>query len=122
MVRGDSLMFRGTEVDDADAYLWEFDHAPAFSGLNPGLVELAEIGISGVGVIPMFDAEPEPFPHEHFFQVVEDSGDLPNLKVIELHVPDPWDMNETFDVFYKVVNAGDGVVEPFQWRVAAPCL
>jgi len=116
IVVGDTLRFLGSYLDDPLAgYRWDFGDGRTSSARNPGLLSFPVIGNFEVQFAVLMDGVPDPFPETLTFNVVQDTGNLPDLHLENLIVPPTIGIGQPSTIDYTVMNIGPGTLPPSTW-------
>jgi YD repeat-containing protein len=113
LVAGDVLRFSAGALDDAAAtYLWDFDDGRTSVLRDPGLVGFPNPGEFQVICSVQMEVI-ETFRQEiRTFDVVEDTGDIPDLRVTDVRVPTDIATGSPAAITYTVQNLGQGPAGP----------
>lgn len=116
LVAGDTLRFRGSDPGIPQlSYNWDLGDGRSSNERHPGLVTFAHAGSYTVSYSASVQGPEAVHPDTRTFEVVDNTGEIPDLKVTDVSLPPELIPGRPAEISYTVENAGDGPAGPF-WR------
>lgn len=120
LVSGDALRFSGhgtvPQGSEPTSYEWDFANGQHSVLEDPGLVTFANPGVFEVTLdVKDGHGNHDPYPASRAITVVSPPGPLPDLRPIQVSVPDDFALGQLIRVGYTVKNEGDGTVTNKTW-------